>query len=71
MLFDWLKSELLPKASTNCILLMNGCDHRSIQSEIPIIIEELNIIFGKNIIKDGNLYLLLLLFFDNVINLDA
>jgi alpha-mannosidase len=55
MLFDWLKSELLPKASTNCILLMNGCDHRSIQSEIPIIIEELNKIFGKNIIKHGNL----------------
>ncbi|MEM2083147.1 MAG: glycosyl hydrolase-related protein [Nitrososphaerota archaeon] len=54
-LFEWLKSELLPKSSINCILLMNGCDHRSIQSEIPFIIEELNRIFRKDIIKHGSL----------------
>ena len=54
-MLEWLKSELLPKASTNYILLMNGCDHRSIQQEIPIIIERMNKLLGREILMHGSL----------------
>ena len=54
-MLEWLKSELLPKASTNYILLMNGCDHRSIQQEIPVIIERVNKLLGREVLMHGSL----------------